>query len=89
MGKNCENPSSAYSAAIKDVREKYYAEDDKAPSGKVVAAKILKIIETKNPHLRYRVGADSHVIVLLKRFLPFRLFEAMVTKALGMNQYAN
>jgi NAD(P)-dependent dehydrogenase (short-subunit alcohol dehydrogenase family) len=88
VGKNCENPDSAYSAIIKDVREKYYAEDEKAPSPKVVAKKILKIIEIKNPHLRYRVGADSQVIIFLKRFMPFRWFEAMVTKVLGMNQYA-
>lgn len=87
IGKDCATKQSPYYKPVKNALDEYYKMDDKAPSASQVAKKILKIMETKKPRLRYRIGADSQMVVGLKRILPAGMFEAMVTKALGMSRY--
>ncbi len=55
--------------------------EKKAPDPTQVAECILRIIESKSPRLRYRVGKDATRIPRLRRFMP----ESLVEK--GMRSY--
>jgi NAD(P)-dependent dehydrogenase (short-subunit alcohol dehydrogenase family) len=49
--------------------------EEKAPGPTLVAECVLRIIESKSPRLRYRVGKDAIRIPRLRRFLPESLLE--------------
>jgi len=50
-----------------------------------VARLIASIAADPNPRLRYRIGADAHLQVWLKRLLPWRSFEKLVAKAVKID----
>jgi NAD(P)-dependent dehydrogenase (short-subunit alcohol dehydrogenase family) len=50
----------------------------------VVARLITRIAQDPNPRLRYLVGQDAHVQYWLKTVLPWRLYEWVVRKYLGI-----
>ena len=52
----------------------------------VVADLIARILENPRPHLRYVVGRDARMGLLLRRLLPWRLFERIIIKASGMDR---
>jgi NAD(P)-dependent dehydrogenase (short-subunit alcohol dehydrogenase family) len=43
-----------------------------------VAAAVVSVIETNRPRLRYRVGKQTHTLMLLRALLPERTFESIV-----------
>jgi NAD(P)-dependent dehydrogenase (short-subunit alcohol dehydrogenase family) len=49
--------------------------EEKSPEPTLVAECVLRIIESKSPKLRYRVGRDAITNTRLRRFLPEVLFE--------------
>ena len=49
--------------------------EEKAPEPTLVAECVLRVIESKSPKLRYRVGKDATRTTRLRRFLPESLFE--------------
>jgi len=55
-----------------------------APSTSIVAEKILQIIKTKNPKMRYVIGNHAYV-PLLKRLLPSRLAEMIWRQAFNLD----
>ena len=58
-----------------------------APGPKPVADRIVKIIRTKNPRLRYRVGNPlEKASIFIKALLPSRLFEALFIRIYGLNK---
>lgn len=56
-----------------------------APPASIVAEKILRIIETKNPKMRYVVGNHAY-LPLLKRLLPERLAETIWRRAFHLDE---
>ena len=50
-----------------------------------VARLIARIAQDPNPRLRYRVGHDAHIQKWLRALLPWRLYERLVGKAVGIN----
>ena len=56
------------------------------PAARIVANRIVKILETKEPRLRHLVGVDAHLALLLHRLLPWRIYEQILLRACGMNQ---
>ena len=47
-----------------------------------VARYVLKVVESPNPRLRHPLGIDSRIPLALKRFLPFRVVEAIMARIL-------
>ncbi len=53
---------------------------DKAPKPILVAKCVLRVIESKSPRLRYKVGKDAALLLGLRRFLPESLYEQVVRR---------
>jgi short-subunit dehydrogenase len=49
--------------------------EDKGPEPTVVADRVLRIVQTKSPKLRYRVGQDGDLVSRLHEFAPETVFE--------------
>jgi hypothetical protein len=52
----------------------------------MVADLIARILENSRPRLRYVVGRDARMGLLLHRLLPWSLFERIVIKTSGMDR---
>jgi len=50
-----------------------------------VARLIARIAQDPNPRLRYRIGHDAHIQKWLRALLPWKLYERLVGKAVGIN----
>lgn len=49
-----------------------------------VATLIARIVQDANPNLRYLVGPDAHVQKWLKRMLPWKVYEKLIVRELGI-----
>lgn len=73
--------SSPYGEIFTDAVRVMDTEERNGPPPSVLARKILKIIEMKNPRFRYTEGAFfQRVTPWLKKVLPFRIFSYFVMK---------
>ena len=52
----------------------------------IVAEVIAVILETPNPRLRYAVGNDARMALLMQRILPTGAFERMIVKMSGLDK---
>ena len=52
----------------------------------MVADTIARILETPRPRLRYVIGKDAQLGLLMRRLLPWSFFERYVIKASGMDR---
>jgi NAD(P)-dependent dehydrogenase (short-subunit alcohol dehydrogenase family) len=59
--------------------------DRKRADPQVVADTIAAILENPRPKLRYAVGTDAKLGLLLRKLLPWRLFERVILKSTGMD----
>jgi NAD(P)-dependent dehydrogenase (short-subunit alcohol dehydrogenase family) len=50
-----------------------------------VARLIARIAEDPNPRLRYRIGHDAHIQKWLRALLPWRIYERLVAKVVGID----
>jgi hypothetical protein len=50
-----------------------------------VADTIADIVENPKPKLRYVVGKDAKMALMMRRILPTAVFERMIIKMTGMN----
>ncbi|MBS1806504.1 MAG: SDR family oxidoreductase [Acidobacteria bacterium] len=51
-----------------------------------IADLIARILETPNPKLRYVIGKDARMALLVRRVLPASLFERLMVKLSGLDQ---
>jgi NAD(P)-dependent dehydrogenase (short-subunit alcohol dehydrogenase family) len=51
-----------------------------------VATLIARIVQDKNPQLRYLAGPDAHVQRWLKRVLPWKLYEKLIIREIGIGE---
>ena len=51
-----------------------------------VATLIARIAQDPNPRLRYVIGPDAHVQKWLKRLLPWKVYEKLVIRELGIGE---
>jgi len=78
-----DNP--AYQDAFARVKAQQDGDEARALTPEPVARLVEKVLADPNPRLRYSVGMVSQrVVVPLKRLLPQRLFESVLTRALGL-----
>jgi NAD(P)-dependent dehydrogenase (short-subunit alcohol dehydrogenase family) len=55
------------------------------PHPRAVAQLIVRIANNPNPRLRYMIGRDAKLHLLAQRFLPWRRYERMITKAVKID----
>jgi len=75
----------AYAEAFARSRAAQAKDEAKAPKPDKVARLVERLLDTRDPKMRYTVGLRGQRIVApLKRFLPSRLYERIMRGALGM-----
>jgi len=76
---NAASDSSPYHDLFSKVTEKIDYDEAHGSDPDKLAKLIAKIIEKRNPRLRYKIGKfDQKLSVLLKRILPGRVFESII-----------
>ncbi len=75
---NFFNEQSRYFKTCQSMYNKRSYVRKKRPGAEVVAEKLVKIIEKNNVPFRVIVGADARFQIIMKWFLPFKLFEKIV-----------
>ena len=59
--------------------------ENQGPGPAAVAECVLRIVESRSPALRYRVGTDAHRYIRLRRILPASTFERGVRRAFKLD----
>jgi len=80
-----QNPNSANASRIPAWRSRIEQSAKDRANPQVVADLIARILETPRPKLRYAVGKDARMALLMRRILPAGLFERMIVKMTGMD----
>ena len=73
---------SLYNNEYKIAEREHDKDATKALTPEEVAKIILKILNTRNPRLRYGVGAESKMLSLAKRALPDSFLETLIRKGI-------
>jgi NAD(P)-dependent dehydrogenase (short-subunit alcohol dehydrogenase family) len=82
MAERTGMPGSVNAARAQSLFER--VKSSKRPDPQIVANCIVRVLETPRPRLRYVVGREGHIAVLLRALLPWRAFEWFLLKASGM-----
>jgi NAD(P)-dependent dehydrogenase (short-subunit alcohol dehydrogenase family) len=80
------DPESSNAARVARWRSMLKKSGRKRPDPQVVADVIAGILETPHPKLRYVVGRDARMTLMMRRLLPAGVFERMIVKMTGMDQ---
>jgi NAD(P)-dependent dehydrogenase (short-subunit alcohol dehydrogenase family) len=80
-----QNPNSANASRVPAWRSRIEQSAKDRANPQVVADLIARILETPRPKLRYAVGKDARMALLMRRILPAGLFERMIVKMTGMD----
>ena len=62
------------------------AYEEKGPGSEVVAEKLLEIISSNTPRLRYLIGQQAKSVANLRRFLPAGMFEQGVRRSFSLDK---
>lgn len=73
--------SPVYDKYLRQVQKNMKPFSDNAPGPEVVAKKVFKAANDRNYRLRYPVGGNAPLFILLRKLLPFTLFRAFVRAA--------
>ncbi len=77
--------STVYGDFLANIKSAQDRDEAVAPTPDAVARLVARILDARSPKLRYRVGRLAQLIVVpLKRFLPQRWFEWILTRALAL-----
>ena len=80
-----QDPASANASRVPAWRSRIEQSAKDRANPQVVADLIARILETSRPKLRYAVGKDARMALLMRRILPAGLFERMIVKMTGMD----
>jgi NAD(P)-dependent dehydrogenase (short-subunit alcohol dehydrogenase family) len=80
-----QDPNSANAARVPAWRSRIEQGAKDRANPQLVADLIARILETPHPKLRYVVGKDAKMALLMRALLPAGLFERMLVKMSGMN----
>jgi NAD(P)-dependent dehydrogenase (short-subunit alcohol dehydrogenase family) len=80
-----QDPASANAGRVTRWRAKLAAGAKNRANPQVVADTIADIVENPKPKLRYVVGKDAKMALMMRRILPTAVFERMIIKMTGMN----
>jgi NAD(P)-dependent dehydrogenase (short-subunit alcohol dehydrogenase family) len=79
------NPDSANAVRVSRWRARLAQGAKKRANPEVVADTIALILENRKPKLRYVVGKDAKMALIMRRILPAGVFERMVVKMSGLD----
>jgi len=79
------DPNSPNAARIPAWRRRVEGQREKADP-QIVVDMIAAIVENPRPRLRYVVGKDAKMGLMLRRLLPWALFERVIMKSTGLDQ---
>lgn len=82
VGENALSPDLPYQAAVERYRRKHGNILRFSHDPIVVAKVIRKVIRSRNPASRYPVGIEAWLGVMGVRFIPSRIFQAMVRRSI-------
>ena len=80
-----QDPTSANAARVPAWRSRIEQGAKDRANPQLVADLIARVLETPNPKLRYVVGKDAKMALLMRALLPAGLFERMLVKMSGMD----
>ena len=80
-----QDPTSANASRVPAWRSRIEQGAKDRANPQIVADLIARILETPNPKLRYIVGKDAKMALLMRALLPAGLFERMLVKMSGMD----
>jgi NAD(P)-dependent dehydrogenase (short-subunit alcohol dehydrogenase family) len=80
-----QDPNAPNAARVNRWREKL-EQNNKRANPQIVADLIVSILENPKPKLRYVVGRDAKVALMLRTVLPWSAFERTIVKLSGMDQ---
>jgi short-subunit dehydrogenase len=74
-----------YASSFKRYLDNQAKDEKSAISPDAVASVVLKILQSRHPRLHYSVAnMGQRIVIPLKRFMPYRLFEWIVGNAIGL-----
>ena len=79
-----QDPASANADRVAQWRSRLAQGAKNRANPQVVADAIAGILENPKPKLRYIVGKDARITLLMRRLLPQSVFERMIIKMTGM-----
>lgn len=85
LGRKAMDGSSPNTDRARRFRDWIVAGGIKKRDPREVARLIARIAQNPNPRLRYVIGPDAHIQLLLKAVLPWQMYEKMVTKAIKID----
>lgn len=79
-----EEARALYDGGMLAVKEGFRKASAHATPPEAVASAIVHALTSPRPRTRYVVGIDARIQVLLRRWLPDRIFDAVLTRAMGL-----
>jgi NAD(P)-dependent dehydrogenase (short-subunit alcohol dehydrogenase family) len=80
-----QDPTSANASRVPAWRSRIEQGAKDRANPQVVANVIARVLETPHPKLRYVVGKDARMALMMRRILPAGIFERMLVKMSGMD----
>lgn len=80
------DPESPNAGRVKRWRTQLDKSSKNRANPRIVADLIAGILETPHPRLRYLVGSDAKMALLMRRLLPAKTFERMIVKMSGLDE---
>jgi NAD(P)-dependent dehydrogenase (short-subunit alcohol dehydrogenase family) len=80
-----QSPSAANAGRVASWRKKLEESGKNRADAQVVADLIARILDTPQPKLRYVVGKDARMALIMRRLLPAGIFESMIVKMSGLD----
>ena len=80
-----DNPNSANASRVPGWRSRVEQGAKDRADPQIVADLIARVVENPHPKLRYVIGKDARIALLLRGILPAGLFERMIVKMSGMD----
>jgi NAD(P)-dependent dehydrogenase (short-subunit alcohol dehydrogenase family) len=80
-----QDPTAANAARIPSWRSRIEQSAKDRANPRVIADLIARVLETRRPKLRYVVGKDARMALMMRRILPAGLFERMLVKMSGID----
>jgi len=80
-----QDPNSANASRVPAWRRRIEQSAKDRANPQVVANVIARVLEIPRPRLRYVVGKDARMALMMRRILPAGIFERMIVKMSGMD----
>jgi NAD(P)-dependent dehydrogenase (short-subunit alcohol dehydrogenase family) len=80
-----QNPSPANAARVARWRNRIEQSAKDRANPQVVANVIARVAENPRPNLRYAVGKDARMALMMRRILPARIFERIIVRTSGLD----